>query len=359
MIIILLILITLLVLMVISATKILHHFYFIKKIKNKWISWLVACIPILFILLLFNTVNFAVIIMHFILFTGIAKLIMLVIKKIHPKDFAFYLEGSLAIILTTVYLLIGFYLDYHVFETTYNINTEKEIGQDFFRIIQISDSHIGTTFDGNGFEEHLKKISTINADIIAITGDFVDDDTKKIDMIKSCQALSLLRPKYGIYFIYGNHDEGYSQTRDFTSDDLEKELIKNNVIVLKDDVKKINENIYIVGRKDKSQKRKAIKELVNDIPEDKYIIDLNHQPNDYDEEKKYVDLVLSGHTHGGQLFPLGIIGTTIGANDKTYGIEKRNNTYFIVNSGISNWALSFKTGTKSEYGIINILTKKM
>ncbi len=85
---------------------------------------------------------------------------------------------------------------------------------------------------------------------------------------------------------------------------------------------------------------------------------LDHQPNDYDNEAESgADLVLSGHTHGGQLFPLGLFGVLLGSNDKTYGIETRDNTTFIVNSGISDWAIKFKTGTKSEYGVITIKTK--
>ncbi len=69
-----------------------------------------------------------------------------------------------------------------------------------------------------------------------------------------------------------------------------------------------------------------------------------------------VDLVLSGHTHGGQLFPLMTIEnhSNIAEDDRVYGYEKRENTNFIVTSGISDWAIKFKTGCKSEYLIINI-----
>ncbi len=81
---------------------------------------------------------------------------------------------------------------------------------------------------------------------------------------------------------------------------------------------------------------------------------MDHQPNDYANEAGYADLVVSGHTHGGQLIPIGIIGKLIGAFDRAYGWEKRDGTDFIVTSGISDWAILFKTGTKSEYLIINV-----
>ena len=82
---------------------------------------------------------------------------------------------------------------------------------------------------------------------------------------------------------------------------------------------------------------------------------MDHQPSDYDNEAATAaDLVVSGHTHGGQFFPITRVGEYIGVNDRTYGYEKRNGTEFIVTSGISDWALYFKTGTKSEYVIIDI-----
>ena len=85
------------------------------------------------------------------------------------------------------------------------------------------------------------------------------------------------------------------------------------------------------------------------------MIVLDHQPTEFNEKADAnVDLVLCGHTHGGQLFPFNNIGKLIKANDLIYGLERRKNTDFIVTSGISDWAIKFKTGTKSEFVIINI-----
>ena len=80
-----------------------------------------------------------------------------------------------------------------------------------------------------------------------------------------------------------------------------------------------------------------------------------YKSNYYEKESETdADLVLSGHTHGGQFFPVTYVGEWIGANDRTYGYEERNDTEFIVTSGISDWEILFKTGTKSEYVIIDI-----
>ena len=96
-------------------------------------------------------------------------------------------------------------------------------------------------------------------------------------------------------------------------------------------------------------------ELMKGLDKSKYTIVIDHQPNAYDEEADSgADLVLSGHTHGGHIFPAGQIGLLIGANDRVYGTEKRENTNFVVTSGISGWAIPFKTFTISEYVVIDI-----
>ena len=120
----------------------------------------------------------------------------------------------------------------------------------------------------------------------------------------------------------------------------------------------VNDSFYIIGRKDKSESgRLSASELTKDLDPGKYKIMLDHQPNDYEgEADSGVDLVLSGHTHGGQMLPVNRAGEWIKANDRTYGYEKRKDTEFIVSSGISSWAIKFKTGTKSEYVVINIQT---
>ncbi len=344
--------IIILLLIILFDTIKIKKFDFIKKIKNKKLQWLVSLVPIVIISLLFNYVNVFVILIHLAIFFLIGDLIIYLIKKIFKKEFKFYLSGIIAISLTVVYLSIAAYIAYNVVETKYTITTNKDV--DNFKIVLLSDSHVGTTFNGNGFYKHMEKISKVKSDILVVDGDFVDDDTKKEDMIKACEGLGLAKPKYGVYFIFGNHDRGYFNNRDFSGDDLIKELEKNNVKVLEDEIVELD-NIVLIGRKDKSNKdRKTITELVKDIDKNKYIISLNHQPNDYDNEMNNVDLVLSGHSHGGQMFPLAYVGILTKANDEFYGLHKRGNTNFIVTSGISGWAADFKTGAVSEYVLIEI-----
>jgi len=348
--------IILLLFIIFLLVRYINKFSFIKSINNKYLRLLTSLIPIFLIIIIFNYVNALVIIIHLLFFFQITSLINYFIKKVRKIDINYNMTGIIAITITILYLAIASYNAYHIKETVYTIETDK-ISNDL-KILVISDSHIGTTFNGETFYNKMKEMKNIKPDLVFIVGDFVDDDTKSIDMIKSIEGLGELNPTYQTYFVLGNHDEGYFNTRDFTLNDLENELLKENIKVLKDEVIYLNDELYIIGRLDKRyRERKSIDELTKDLDKDKYIIDLNHQPNDYENEKNKVDLVISGHTHGGQLFPLGYISLLIKANDEFYGLHKKDATNFLVTSGISDWAIDFKSFTSSEYVIINLKHK--
>lgn len=186
-------------------------------------------------------------------------------------------------------------------------------------------------------------------------------------MISCCKTLGSAKTKYGVYYVFGNHDKGYypDSYRGYGEADLVKELKDNNVKVLQDENVLIDNRFYIIGRQDRSEEveknkgRATMSELTSSLDDSKFSIVMNHQPCDYaNQAKSGVDLVVSGHTHGGQLFPLMNIENLTGlGDDRVYGYEKRDNTNFIVTSGISDWAIKFKTGCKSEYVIVNIQGK--
>ena len=335
-----------------------RKYYLLSKVANKKVGWILSILPAVFftIYIIFDRVNGILVLLHLSLFTMICDLIFKIIEKIRKKKFKYYFSGICALVITVVYFSIAAFFFYHVYETKYDIKTDKDLGIDKLRVVQISDSHLGDTMSSSRFSSYIDGINKTYPDVIFITGDFIDDDTPKEEMIKGCEALKRLKSKYGTYYINGNHDKGYFNSRDYTYDDLKSYLSMNNVQILEDEIVNLNENIVVIGRLDSSYKeRKSIDILINDIAKDKYIIVLDHKPDDYEAlEKAKVDLVLSGHTHGGHIFPTGQIAVLFGINDLRYGLDKRGDTNFIVNSGIAGWAIKFKTGTISEYGIIDI-----
>ena len=326
------------------------------KKRGKLISLAVLMVFLIIVTLAFSLTNAVIILLIAVFFRLIFGIVGRIVKKATKKTFKFYWEGWAAVLATVIYFVCGYVICHHVVKTEYNLTTDKEIGS--LKIAMIADSHLGTTFDAEGFEEHLNTIMKENPDVLFIAGDFVDDGTTRQDMIKACEALGKIKPKYGIIYCYGNHDRGYNRDADksFTAEELDAELMKNNVQILQDAWALIDDRFYAVGREDASEKvRSDASLLTSKLDKDKYIIMLDHQPNDYDAEASSgADLVLSGHTHGGQLFPVNYVGEWFNINDRTYGYEKRKNTEFIVTSGISDWEIKFKTGTKSEYVIINV-----
>lgn len=351
------ILIVIIILTILYAINKFKNFSYLKEVKleskKKYIIIISIFCIFLAVALILDFINMFIFLFHFVLISLLVSLIFKIIKN-HNYDLA----TLISIVITIIYLGYGFYSAYNVRKTTYNLTTNKNVEE--IKIAQVTDSHLGTTFHATKFKDYILDIASQNPDLIVITGDFVDDGSTKDDLIKSLEVFKSISLKYGVYFVFGNHDKGLMNTRDFTESELRDELIKNNVIILEDKAVNLGDDIILVGRQDRSTSgRKSAAELINDLDKNKYIIVLDHQPNDYEAlSKTNADLVLSGHTHGGQMIPLGQIGLMLGANDRIYGYEKRNNTDFIVSSGISDWAIKFKTGVFSEYVMINVKKAK-
>lgn len=351
------------------VTRRISQFRFMEKVSKgrKWLRILESLVPVLAMFgVLWYTMGMMdalICMIHLVIIWLLCDGVTTLLHKKTGKPAKWSRQevaGLFAIVLTAGYLICGWFLANHVWEVPYTLHTEKQTGT--LRVVQFADSHVGTTFDGKGLEKYVEEMQQTNPDVVVITGDFVDDDTSKQNMIDACHALSKLNPTYGVYFVFGNHDKGYydPEYRGYDGDDLIKELEKNGVHVLQDDVELIDDRFYLIGRQDRSEEQKggsraSMQKLTENLDTSKYSIVLDHQPHDYDNQAAAkVDLVLSGHTHGGQFFPINYVGEWSGENDKTYGLETRDVTNFIVTSGISDWAIKFKTGCKSEYVVIDI-----
>lgn len=325
-------------------------------------SFAVVLLAAVILTLLLDTVNTAVVLLHLIFFLLVSSLVGRLIIRLHSGAARFHLSGVIALVITAAYLAAGAVSAYNVQRTAYSVSTHKEVGS--LRVAMFADSHVGTTFGGKGFAKRMEELQAQQPDIILIVGDFVDESTTRENMVEACRALGKLEVPYGVWFVFGNHDKGlYGTSRGYDGDDLVRELEANGVHVLQDESVLIDDRFYLVGRKDASEQEESrggradISDLTASLDPHKYSIVLDHQPHDYAAEAEAdADLVLSGHTHGGQLIPLGFLMDKLhlGGTDSVYGYTRRENTDFIVTSGISDWAIKFKTGCISEYVIIDI-----
>lgn len=336
------------------------------KLKRWLLGALVITILMILLYVTFDFVNMVMIFLHLLIIWLACDSIALIFRYLTNRAHNHYYSGIIAFAITFIWLSIGWYNAHKVEKTEYNLTTNKNLGINGLKVVGLSDSHVGATFHWQEFEKYIDEINAEHPDIVVIMGDFVDDDTSKDDMEHCCAALGRLKTKYGVYYVYGNHDAGYwaNNGRGYTLKDLDHHLTANNVKILRDETVSVVGNVYICGRLDVSRSkidktgRKSAKELMTTQEPSRYVICLDHEPNDYEAEAESgMDVVVSGHTHGGQFLGLGTLGVMMGANDAYYGYERRGNTDFIVSSGIGDWAIKFKTGCISEYVVININKK--
>lgn len=325
-----------------------------RKWRRRWISLLILTAAFAVLAWALSPINAVVVLLHAVVFFLLFGLGLRIARRHGKKPIQDRWQGWLALGVTAVYLAVGYGLCHHVWQKDYALQTEKEIGT--LRIALIADSHLGTTFDGEGFARHMKTIEAQQPDLLVIAGDFVDDGTKRSDLLRACRALGETAFPYGVWYAYGNHDEGYFRGRDFTGAELAQALRDNGVHVLADETETVDGRLTIAGRLDATYPaRMEMDTLLAGVDTDNYILVIDHEPNDYENEARSpADLVLSGHTHGGQLIPITYVGKWFGMLDRVYGYENRQGTDFIVTSGISDWELLFKTGTRSEYVIITV-----
>lgn len=335
--------------------------------KRRALSWLIGfalvLIPAAALCLLWTPLNMAVCLLHLTLFWLLSDLVFALIRRLRHAAFKRYWAGLAALIVSVGWLTMGWVQANCVWRKDYTISTDKEVGS--LRVALLSDSHMGTTFHAEGFARHLQRVQAQQPDVVVMVGDFVDESTTRADMMAACQALGRMDAPYGVYFVFGNHDKNNyaGEGRAYTGEELTAALKENGITVLEDETVLIDDRFYLIGRQDASEAmehrggRASMAELTQNLDKSKFSIVLDHQPRDYaSQAASGVDLVLSGHTHGGQLIPLVQLMKIPGmsGDNNVYGLQSRDQTRFIVSSGISDWELLFKTGCRSEYVIIDI-----
>jgi predicted MPP superfamily phosphohydrolase len=222
------------------------------------------------------------------------------------------------------------------------------------KIAAASDIHLGTIVSRLMLEKIVKLINSLEADIVLLPGDVVDEDIGPVIKQNLGETLRKITSRYGVYAITGNHE--YIGGVEPACKYLEEHGIK----MLRDEYVLIENEIYIAGREDRSIKqfsgklKKPLEEIIKGIDKSKPIILMDHQPVKLIEaEKNGVDFQLSGHTHHGQLWPFNFITKKVYELSKGYKVK--GNTQYYVSSGVGTWGPPIRTGNKPQ--IINIELK--
>lgn len=263
----------------------------------------------------------------------------------------------LAPILTLIILLLGSWNAQTMRLSHYDVEINKQTADiSELRAVLIADLHIDRHANKAYLEKAAHKITSLNPDIIFIAGDIFENylDMGIIDKIDN--IFEALQAKYGIYAVLGNHEYYGGQNVTITN-----YLEQKGIIVLIDQVTEaVDGTIYVVGRDDfgtghmmNMGERRSLAEILIDVDRDKPIILMDHQPIEVQEASDAgVDLMLSGHTHGGQLFPVQFITKVMYIIDRGHWEDGDFN--LIVTTGLGSWGPPIKTSSKSEIVVIDI-----
>lgn len=226
---------------------------------------------------------------------------------------------------------------------------------DGFTIVQISDLHNKEyPFDQKYL---MNKIEDSNPDIIVITGDIVDSSHTDMDgALEFARKCVELAPTY---YITGNHEYWISKT---DLEELISSLEEIGVICLEDEcvsVKQGDANINLIGLDEKSLADETLKNMMLDIGTEDFNILLAHEPQYIDDyARSGVDLVLSGHAHGGQVrlpFVGGMYAPDQGfMPNYTEGEYTVGNTTMIVSRGIGNSVIPLRVFNLPEIVVIKL-----
>ena len=279
-------------------------------------------------------------------------------------------------IVLTVLLVILFALPIWVYRgnisiqtTQISINSEK-IPASFkgFKIVQVSDLH-NAEF-GKNQSKLLRKVEDASPDIIVVTGDLIDssntDVEKAMDFITGAVKIA------PVYYVTGNHEawtDKYEQ--------LEEEITRAGVVILKDKVITLEHDgdfIQLLGLDDpdftmkgdtygKSAAMIDTKLKSMQIRNDQYTILLSHRPELFDVYvANRIDLILSGHAHGGQI-RLPFIGGLVAPNQgffPTYseGVYEKMQIKMVVSRGLGNSIISVRINNRPELVVITLVSQQ-
>jgi len=225
---------------------------------------------------------------------------------------------------------------------------------DGFRIVQITDVHAGLTVKRDFVERIVDMVTELKPDLIAFTGDMADGSVPHLQ--NDVEPLSTLRAPHGKFFITGNH-EYYSGVLPWVE---EAKRLGFTVLLNEHQViERGNGKILLAGVTDYSggqylpEHKSSPEASVKNAPECSARILLAHQPKSLFAALPHnFDLMISGHTHGGQFFPW-----NLAAAGQPYieGLHKHENMWVYVSRGTGYWGPPIRVAARSEITVIKLV----
>lgn len=306
----------------------------VPAIVTRWSSWLGG------IWMAFAYYSMILAFFHLLLWIG-AKYMG---KKLPSKNIT--LIGMLCI---GCFITFGIMRAYNPVVRTETITTDKLTYNETYKIVFLSDLHLGRIL-GRNYSEHLvEKVNQLHPDVVLIAGDVLDEKQIYVQQDASLFPLSKLNAAKGVYMVYGNHDYLDNPSG------WQSELLAHNINVLRNCSMILDKRLKITGLEDYSKDKSSynLRRLSSDNQK-YYSIIMDHQPRRMlDAAAANYDLYLSGHTHTGQLFPNRLITKKMYLLD--YGRAEFGNLTAITNNGYGFWGAPVRTEKAPEIIVIELL----
>ncbi|NEW05487.1 metallophosphoesterase [Paenibacillus sp. SYP-B3998] len=256
--------------------------------------------------------------------------------------------GWLDVFIFLVIFARGSYNANHPVIRSYDITIPKEAGDwKQLRVAIASDIHLGSIVGNRQLSKLVEQVNGLHPDLILLPGDVIDDDIRPFIRYEMGKTMRELQAPLGIYAVLGNHEYIGGHIPAFV-----EQMSQIGIRVLMDETVHIAERLYIVGRKDKAAERTAegrqsLDALMDGVDTTQPIIVMDHQPYHLDKAADAgADVMLSGHTHRGQMAPNHLITRRLFELD--WGYLRKGNLHAIVSSGFGTWGPPIRLGSRSE-----------
>jgi uncharacterized protein len=294
-------------------------------------------------------------------FTVLRDLVLLPAIVALPAQYVQILQGAtalLAVCLTAFVTLVGFV---GARRRARIVSVEVPLANlppalQNFAIVQISDIHVGSQIKRNHVEAIVDAVNSLNADVVAVTGDLVDGSVQ--DLAPHVAPLGRLRARHGAFLVTGNH-EYYSGERAWTAEfrRLGLRVLLNEHVV----VRHQGTPLVIAGVTDYSAhhfnpaQRSDPAAAVSGAPADAAArILLAHQPRSATAAANAgFDLQLSGHTHGGQFWPWNLFVRF--QQPFTAGLHRLDHLWVYISRGTGYWGPPNRFGAPSEITLVRLV----
>ena len=244
--------------------------------------------------------------------------------------------------------------------TRYRLTTAKALPGGRLTIVQVSDIHPNpkAAMHRGRIPELRRKIEACRPDLLVFTGDIFDEFTEPEEFESFARLFAELKAPLGKFYVLGNHDLFHNwREPSFDRAALQTALAKAGVTLL-EDASVLTGGVRVVGRKDylyTQGRRCSAGELLPGGPDSHYTLWLDHEPRDFKGAAAAgADLILSGHTHGGQVWPAGAVGMAA-RNERNYGKKQVTpGCAAIVSGGTGTWGYRFRTQGRTEIVCVEV-----